>query len=132
MSENEKLDLLLSKMTQVENKMGAFEERMGSFEERMGRVEERMATKEEVKEIKENMVTKGYLSTKIRELENNILREVDTVQEKSNAHYEELKKQIITVRDSFQARDIEAIRTRLCVVESDVANLKRKVGLVHV
>lgn len=119
MSDSEKLDLLLSKMDRVE--------------ERMGRVEKRMATKEEIAEVKgqllevkENMVTKKELCTKMRELENSILREVDTVQEKSNAHYEELKKQIIAVRDSFQARDMELIRTRLSVVESDVADLKMK------
>ena len=105
MSDSEKLDLLLSKMNRVE--------------EQMGRVEERMVTKEE-------------LCTKMRELENSILREVDTVQEKSNAHYEELKRQIIAVRDSFQARDMENIRTRLSVVESDVADLKRKVRFVCV
>ena len=82
--------------------------------------------------VEEQMVTKEELCTKMRELENSILREVDTVQEKSNAHYEELKKQIIAVRDSFQARDMENIRTRLSVVESDVADLKRKVRFVCV
>lgn len=119
MSDSEKLDLLLSKMDRVE--------------ERIEKVEKRMATKEEIAEVKgqllevkENMVTKKELCTKMRELENSILREVDTVQEKSNAHYEELKKQIIAVRDSFQARDMELIRTRLSVVESDVADLKMK------
>lgn len=116
MSESEKLDLLLSKMSDVENRMGTMEEcmesmgaRMSSMEEQMAtkaelsEIKEQMATKAELSEIKDSMVTKEYLCTKMREMENNILREVDTVQEKSNAHYEELKKQIKLVRERFYA-----------------------------
>ena len=165
MTESEKLDLLLSKMSTVENRMGTMEERMGTMEEgmatmgeRMSSMEERMATKAELSEIKEqmatkaelseikeqmatkaelsevkeSMVTKGYLCTKMREMENNILREVDTVQEKSNAHYEELKKQIKLMRDRFYVRDLDSIKSRLSVVEVDVANLKAKVILEYV
>ena len=152
MTESEKLDLLLSKMSTVENRMGTMEERMWTMEEgmatmgeRMSSMEERMATKAELSEIKEqmatkaelsevkeSMVTKGYLCTKMREMENNILREVDTVQEKSNAHYEELKKQIKLMRDRFYVRDLDSIKSRLSVVEVDVANLKAKVILEYV
>ena len=99
MSDSEKLDLLLSKMTTVEERMGTIEEELTEVKSQMAtkedleKVKSQMATKEDLEEVKVNMVTKGYLCTKMRELENSILREVDTVQEKSNAHYEELKKQ---------------------------------------
>lgn len=105
MSDSEKLDLLLSKMTTVEERMGTLEEGLTEVKTQVSQMATRedleevkaqmsqMATREDLEEVKVNMVTKGYLCTKMRALENSILREVDTVQEKSNAHYEELKRQ---------------------------------------
>ena len=84
--------------------------------------------KADVIDIRSKMVTKDYLDERLHELENNVLVEVDRVQEKSNAHYAELKEEVRKVRIDMGTRDSEDIRAKLAIFERELAKVKEKVS----
>lgn len=77
-----------------------------------------------LQELKANMATKDDL----REVENGILSEVDRVQEKSNAHYSELKNEIYQLRLEVRAYNTDNLKLRVERLEEDMAEVKRKVS----
>lgn len=125
MTDDEKLDLLLSKFSEVEENMATkahleqVEAKMTAnleqveakmvtkdyLEDQLKQVREEMVTKDYLEErletFGEKMVTKDYLEDRMHELENSVLEEVDRVQEKSNIHYQTLSRQINQLNNSM-------------------------------
>lgn len=111
MTDGEKLDLLLSKFSVVE---------------------ENMATKahleDQLKQVREEMVTKDYLEGRLHELENGVLEEVDRVQEKSNMHYQTLSWQMNQLNNSMN--NIEIHNNTINIILKSVANLQEDVKIL--
>lgn len=73
------------------------------------------------------------IKMEMRRMENNILSEVDTVQEKSNRHYRELKGEVKEIRERMNSINRENGITQLLVIrmdrqEKELMELKQKVS----
>lgn len=83
------------------------------------------ATKEDLK----SFVTKDDL----RELENNILEEVDTVQEKANEHYKRIEKRLDNIESEVHASKLQndtlnLLLRRIDLMQNEIDELKKKVS----
>ena len=135
MTDGEKLDLLLSKFSVVEENMATkahLEQVEAKMTSNLEQVEAKMVTKDyledQLKQVREEMVTKDYLEGRLHELENGVLEEVDRVQEKSNMHYQTLSWQMNQLNNSMN--NIEIHNNTINIILKSVANLQEDVKIL--
>ncbi|MFQ6960772.1 hypothetical protein [Clostridium sp. D5] len=83
-----------------------------------------MATKDDIACIWKEMAN---LATKadLREVENNVLTEVDRVQEIATSHYNEVKMEISQLRAEVRSYQIGSLKLRVDRLEGDMIKSKR-------
>lgn len=87
------------------------------------------ATKDDLK----GLVTKDDLYSKLRELENNVLEEVDTVQEKANKHFKRIEKRLDNIESEVHASKLQndtlnLLLRRIDSMQDEIDELKKKVS----
>lgn len=95
-----------------------------------------MTNEELLQSISEMMDTKlQNFATKddLRELENNILEEVDTVQEKANEHYKRIEKRLDNIESEVHASKLQndtlnLLLRRIDLMQNEIDELKKKVS----
>lgn len=73
------------------------------------------------------------MDKKLRELENNILEEVDTVQEKANDHFKRIEKRLDNVEKEVHASKLQndtlnLLLRRIDLMQDEINELKKKVS----
>lgn len=81
----------------------------------------------------QNFATKDDLDSKLRELENNVLEEVDTVQEKANEHYKRIEKRLDNIESEVHASKLQndtlnLLLRRIDLMQNEIDELKKKVS----
>lgn len=81
----------------------------------------------------QNFATREELDSKLRELENNILEEVDTVQEKANDHFKRVEKRLDDIETEVHASKLQndtlnLLLRRIDLMQDEINELKKKVS----
>lgn len=81
----------------------------------------------------QNFATREELDSKLRELENNILEEVDTVQEKANDHFKRVEKRLDDIEAEVHASRLQndtlnLLLRRIDLMQDEINELKKKVS----
>ena len=81
----------------------------------------------------QNFATREELDSKLRELENNILEEVDTVQEKANDHFKRVEKRLYDIETEVHASKLQndtlnLLLRRIDLMQDEINELKKKVS----
>ena len=116
-------------ISEMDSRQTELKEDMGSLRTELKGDMESLRT-----ELKGDMAsTYTGIKMEMRRMENNILSEVDTVQEKSNRHYRELKGEVKEIRERMNSINRENGITQLLVIrmdrqEKELMELKQKVS----
>ena len=81
----------------------------------------------------QNFATREELDSKLRELENNILEEVDKVQEKANDHFKRVEKRLDDIETEVHASKLQndtlnLLLRRIDLMQDEINELKKKVS----
>ena len=81
----------------------------------------------------QNFATREELDSKLRELENNILEEVDTVQEKANHNFKRVEKRLDDIETEVHASKLQndtlnLLLRRIDLMQDEINELKKKVS----
>ena len=81
----------------------------------------------------QNFATREELDSKLRELENNILEEDDTVQEKANDHFKRVEKRLDDIETEVHASKLQndtlnLLLRRIDLMRDEINELKKKVS----
>lgn len=124
MTDSEKLDLLLAKVSTMETKMGTMETKMGTMETKMGTMETKMDTIETKMDIMETNVKNVKADVKDIKLilENEIRVNIQRVAE---GHLDLSRNLHEAMRPS---NEVEMLAIKVRMLESDVKELKAKLA----
>lgn len=112
-------ELLQAISTMMDEKMDA---RFGQVDEHFGQLDARFA---QMDARLDNMVTKDYLDERLYALENDLLREIDTVQEKANAHFARVERRIDRLETTVNTMKLEC--DTIPILVKGIANLQDRV-----
>lgn len=105
------------------------EELLQSISEMMDTKLQNFATRGDLK----GFTTKDDLNSLLRELENNVLEEVDTVQEKANKHFKRIEKRLDNIESEVHASKLQndtlnLLLRRIDLMQDEIDELKKKVS----
>ncbi|MBU3878024.1 hypothetical protein HGO97_019665 [Faecalicatena sp. AGMB00832] len=116
-------ELLQSISTMMDEKLDA---RFGQVDTRFERMEARF---EQVDTRLDNMVTKDYLDERLYTLENDLLREIDTVQEKANSHFARVERRIDRLETTVNTIKLES--DSIPILMKSFADLRDRVKVLE-
>ncbi len=110
------------------------EELLQSISDMMDKKLQNFATKEDLKALATKEDLKAFATKEdLRELENNILEEVDTVQEKANDHFKRIEKRLDNIEKEVNASKLQndtlnLLLRRIDLMQDEINELKKKVS----
>ncbi len=123
MSDQELLQAISTMMDEkMDARFGQVNARFEQVDEHFGQLEARFA---QMDARLDNMVTKDYLDERLYALENDLLREIDTVQEKANAHFDRVERRIGRLETTVNTMKLEC--DTIPILVKGVANLQDRV-----
>ena len=117
MTDNEKLDLILQKISGLDEKVNSIDKRVSSLDEKVNSIDKRVSSLEEdLKEVRNQVTqTKVILENEIRV---NIQRVAEGHLDLSRNLHEAMK----------PSNEVEMLAIKVRMLESDVQELKRKIS----
>lgn len=113
---DEKLD---ARFEQVDARFEQMEARFGQVDARFEKLDTRL----------DNMVTKDYLDERLYTLENDLLREIDTVQEKANSHFARVERRIDRLETTVNTIKLES--DSIPILMKSFADLRDRVKVLE-
>ena len=83
---------------------------------------------EAVADIKSNMAAKDELKTELHNLENSLLEEIDTVQEKANTHFDCIESKLDTIESAVKTIKLENSTVNLLI--SKVSDMQKEIDFL--